>query len=74
VAPAVTITAERVQPVVVLPKPLASINVPNSIDINADLPLRFWRPKMPIVVLPQVRTHSSDPTMQGHLPIALMTG
>lgn len=53
-APAVTVEAERVTPLVVLPKPIVSFNIPET-NIRTDVPPRFPKIQPPIVILPQVR-------------------
>ncbi|KIZ04837.1 hypothetical protein MNEG_3119 [Monoraphidium neglectum] len=52
--PAVTVNAERFQPIVVLPKPILSFGVPASAagGFPQD-PVKFTRPRPPIVVLPR---------------------
>lgn len=51
--PAVTVNAERFQPLIVLPKPPVSFNVPDYAEVTIPEPVRFPRPQGPLVILPK---------------------
>jgi len=51
--PAVTVNSEKVTPLVVMPKPILSMNVPTVDAGRADVP-KHPKAQRPIIILPQV--------------------
>ncbi|KAI8472974.1 MAG: hypothetical protein J3K34DRAFT_375797 [Monoraphidium minutum] len=66
--PAVTVNAERFQPLVVLPKPIVSFGVPPSANVGFVDPIKFPRPHSPVIILPKPALEFIPPNIEVTLP------